>query len=38
MSERPVEIPVERKVRDVVKKEKGVLTYSQFIMELMKKR
>ena len=37
MSERLVEIPVERIVRQKIKEIKGVKTYSQFINELISK-
>lgn len=35
MGERAVEIPVERKVREAIKKQKGIMTYSQFFSELL---
>jgi len=37
MSERLVEIPIERLVREKIKDLKGVKTYSQFIIELISK-
>jgi len=38
MKETPAYIPLDHNVRETVKKQKGVLTYSQFIMELIQKK
>jgi len=35
MTERLVEIPVEREVRTAIKEVKGVMTYSQFLEKLL---
>lgn len=37
MSERPVEIPVSKTLRDKIKKLKGKLTYEEFFNDLIKK-
>jgi len=36
MSKRDVEIPVERKIQDLIKEAKGHLTYSEFFSNIMK--
>ncbi len=36
MSERCVEIPVTREIRNMIKKQKGILTYNEFFVELMR--
>jgi len=36
MSERLVEIPVEREIRDKIKRKKGVDTYSEFLNKLLR--
>jgi hypothetical protein len=36
MSERLVEIPVEREIRDKIKQKKGVDTYSEFLNKLLR--
>ncbi len=35
MSERMVEIPVYKKVRDKIKERKGILSYDQFLGKIM---
>lgn len=36
MSERLVEIPVEREIRDKIKQKKGVESYSEFLSKLLR--
>ena len=38
MTERLVEIPVEREIRAAIKEVKGTMTYSQFLTKLLHRR